>query len=578
MNGSNRFLPFSFEDIDSNDDFSKLVEGDNYALEQGSMIEGRIINRSKDNYIIDVGLKNEGIVSVSEFYPNYPDIGDTVSLSVKRLENRAGKIILSREEAVKKDTWKLLEKSYEDKTVIIGKIVEKVKGGYAVNTGGVITFLPGSQVNIKPVKDISDLMGKDLEFHVLKIDNRLGNIVVSRKSVLEKEISADKESIFSSLSEGKILKGVVKNITDYGAFVDMGMVDGLLHITDISWSRINHPSELLNIGDEIDVVIIKIDNKAKRLSLGMKQINDKPWQKVKEAYKVGEIGEGLITNITEYGIFVGLGNTGISGLVISSEIEWGKITMSACSGTYTIGATVKFIITEIDDVNCRVGLSMKRCTASPWDGFVNKYKEGSVIDAVIKKVVDFGLIVDIHDNEYDLTGLVHINDISWNSSEAYEAIKKFKKGDVISCKLINVDVEKEKISLSIKHLSNNAYQVIFDKYNQGDVVTCIILDVKKSGIEVSFEGIKTFINKSELSMDKFNSNAFHVGDKVDAKISVLDGKTRRIDLSIRLLEIEHRKDVKKKYGSLTSGAMLGNIIGDAIPPSDIAPDKTKDKK
>ena len=469
---------------------------------------------------------------------------------------------LSREKALREKSWAKLEKLYGKEQNVDGVIFGKVKGGFTVDLEGVVAFLPGSQVDIRPVKDISPLMGITQPFQILKMDRKQGNIVVSRRAILEESRAEARNELLSQISEGMVLEGVVKNITDYGAFIDLGSVDGLLHVTDISWGRISHPSEVLSLGQTIKVQVIKFNEETKRISLGMKQLEENPWEGIEERYPVNKKVKGRVTNITDYGAFVEL-ESGIEGLVHVSEISWAKNNVHPRKLLST-SQEVEVMILDIDPSKHRISLGMKQCDENPWQNFGEKYPVNSIIKGTIKNIVEFGLFIGLEDDGVD--GLVHVSDVTWDDNPE-AVLETFQKDQVIDVKVLGIDIEKERISLGIKQLEDDPFESSIGKYKKGTTVTCEVVDVNNDGIEVDLgDDIKSFIKKSDLSRERVEQRPerFAVGDRVDAKVVSIEKSNRKVTLSIKALEIDEQKKAIAEYGSTDSGASLGDILGAAL--------------
>ncbi len=534
----------------------KLVCGD-------KVVRGKIISVDDNFVTVDVGLKSEGRIPLSEFsYNGSSELkkGDEVDVFIDRYEDKSGDIVLSREKALREAAWDDLERSFKEGANVVGSIYNRVKGGFMVNLGGVTAFLPGSQVDVRPVKDITPLLGVEQPFLILKMDKLRENIVVSRKEVLEGANAEEKAKIIESLEEGQILNGIVKNVTSYGAFVDIGGVDGLLHNTDISWKRINHPSEVLIPGQEVRVKVVKFNKETKRISLGMKQLVPDPWEGVDVEFPVGSRIKGRVTNVTDYGIFVEV-KEGVEGLVYVSEISWKKNL--APSKVATAGEEIDVVVLDVDVAKRRMGLGIKQLQENPWMKILEEFPVGKVFEGTISNVAEFGLFVKVLDG---IDGMVHINDISWERIKE-EELSKFKKGDTVKVKVIEVDSEKERISLGMKQLTENPYGDSDIEVKKGVVVTCVVTEVKEDGLEVTLpNGMRGFIKKADLAKDRQDRKAerFAVGEKVDAKVISIDRSGRKIGLSIKSLEIEEEKQVMAEYGSSDSGASLGDILGLAI--------------
>ncbi len=533
--------------------------GDNGIL--GTVVKGTIIKVSPDFVTVDVGLKSEGNIPLREFGTN-PELkaGDVVEVLVDRYEDRDGNIVLSREKARREEVWADLEKSMNAGERVNGVIFGRVKGGFTVDLNGAIAFLPGSQIDIRPIRDITPLMGISQPFQILKMDKVRGNIVVSRRVVLEETRAEARAELIDGIKEGAILDGVVKNITDYGAFIDLGGVDGLLHVTDISWKRINHPAEVLTVGQNVKVQVIRFNEDNQRISLGMKQLENDPWQAVADKYNVGEVYTGKVTNITDYGAFVEL-EDGIEGLVHVSEMSWTRKNVHPGKIVST-SEEVKVKILEVDPEKRRISLGIKQCMANPWAAYIEEHPVGSVITGKIKNITEFGLFVGLTD---EIDGMIHLSDISWDKS-GEEAVKDYSKGQEIEAKIIDVDVEKERISLGIKQLSEDTVNEALSGLKKGDVVKAVVKATEDKGIIVEVNGLSTLIKKADLSKDKAGQNPdnFKEGDEVEAKVTSLDKKNGKFGLSIKALEVEEEKKVLEEYSNTSSGSSLGDALGEAL--------------
>ena len=536
---------------------------------EGSVVSGTVISIEKDMILIDVGLKCEGRVPIREFGNNEEEtkinVGDKVEVYIERLEDINGQAILSREKARREEAWVNLEVALEKQQRVNGIIFGKVKGGFTVDLEGATAFLPGSQVDIRPIKDLGVLMGTPQPFQILKMDRRRGNIVVSRRAVLEDSRAEARTELVANLQEGQVLQGVIKNITDYGAFVDLGGVDGLLHVTDISWKRINHPSEALQVGESVQVKVIKFNDETQRISLGIKQLSEDPWLKVFERFPVGAKMSGIVTNITDYGSFVEL-EDGIEGLVHVSEMSWTKKNVHPGKIVST-SEKVEVMILEIDVQKRRISLGIKQCVENPWEKYKNINKVDDIIEGEIRNITEFGLFIGLTD---DIDGLVHLSDISWDGN-GDELIKNYVKGSKIQVKILDIDVEKERISLGIKQLTEDIAATEIDNIRKGSTVTCTISAITENGLEVNVgDNIKGFIKKNDLSRERADqkTDRYGVGDKVDATVTNIDKKTRKISLSIKAKEIEEEKKAMAEYGSSDSGASLGDILGAALAKKD----------
>jgi len=531
----------------------------------GRVVKGRIIAIENDYAIIDVGLKSEGRVSLREFgeagKPAELKVGDTVDVFVERMEDRNGEAMLSRDKAKREESWTQLEQAFQGNQRVTGVIFGRVKGGFTVDLSGAVAFLPGSQVDIRPVRDITPLIGTPQPFQILKMDRSRGNIVVSRRAVLEETRAEARSELVASLKEGQVLQGVVKNITDYGAFVDLGGVDGLLHVADIAWRRINHPSEALQIGQQVNVQVIRFNPETQRISLGMKQLEADPWDGVAAKYPVGTKFKGRVTNIPDYGAFVEL-EPGIEGLVHVSEMSWTKKNVHPGKIVST-SQEVEVMILDVDPQKRRISLGLKQCFANPWESFKEKYSPGNELEGEIKNITEFGLFVGLPG---EIDGMAHLSDLDWNKP-GEEAIKSYKKGDRIKVKVLDVDLEKERVSLGVKQLSSDPFESAFNNLKKGEVVTCTVTAVQENGLEVQIvEGVTGFIRKADLSRERSEQrpDRFAVGEKVDAKITQLERGSRKIGLSIKAREIDEDKQAMAQFGSSDSGASLGDILGAAM--------------
>lgn len=555
------------ETFSTNENFAELFEGasKNNSKKEGTLVKGLILSIDDDAVTLDIGLKTEGRIQIKEFVKNGVlepiNVGDMIDVYLESYENRHGRLVLSRERAIREESWILLEKALADMQPVDGVVFGKVKGGLTVDLNGVIAFLPGSQIDIRPIKDVTPLMGIVQPFMILKIDRNQGNVVVSRRAIIEESRQEARNEMLSQIQEGQTLEGVVKNITDYGAFVDLGSIDGLLHVTDISWNKISHPSEILTMGQVIKVKVIKFDEKTKRVSLGMKQLESNPWDGLEQKFPIGTKMTGKITNITDYGAFIEL-EPGVEGLVHVSEMTWSKNNLHP-RRMVTEGQEVEFIILDIDVDKHRISLGMKQCITDPWKQFADIYPVGTLLEGKVRNVVDFGLFVGLGEN---VDGLVHVSDLSWGENPEH-SLKEYKKDDVVKVVVLAVDLEKERISLGIKQLVDDPFEQTFKNIKTGGAITCTVTSVEDGGINVeAAEGIATFIKKSDLSNDKMDqrSSRFAVGDRVDAKVVSLDKTNRKITLSIKALEDEEKKKAIAEYGSASSGASLGDILGAAI--------------
>src|SRR4051794_5138814 len=536
---------------------------------EGTVIKGRVLAIENDSVLIDVGLKSEGRVDLKEFTTpgqspgHQPDIkvGDTVEVFLERMEDKNGEAQLSREKARREEAWTLLEKSFQSNERVTGVIFGRVKGGFTVDLNGAGAFLPGSQVDIRPVRDITPLLGTPQPFQILKMDRSRGNIVVSRRAVLEESRAEARSELVASLKEGQILNGVVKNITDYGAFVDLGGVDGLLHVTDIAWRRINHPSEALHIGQNVKVQVIRFNPETQRISLGMKQLEADPWEGVELKYPANAKFKGRVTNITDYGAFVEL-EPGVEGLVHVSEMSWTKKNVHPGKIVAT-SQEVDVMILDVDSSKRRISLGLKQVQRNPWDQFHDEHPVGSTVEGEIRNITEFGLFIGI---SADIDGMVHMSDLSWDEPGEL-AIAKYEKGQVVQAKVLDIDVEKERISLGIKQLQVDPAADVLSRVHKNDVVTCVVTAVQANGIEVKVDDVLTgFIRRAELARDKGDQRPerFAVGEKVDAKVTAIDRAGRKLSLTIKGREMEEDKQAIQDFGTADSGASLGDILGAAI--------------
>ena len=554
----------------SREDFAAMLEQSfqTQSPQEGAVIKGTIVAIENDFAMVDVGLKTEGRISLKEFaMPGVPadvKVGDTVEVYLERVENALGEAVLSRDKARREESWIKLEKAFNDVTRVTGVIFGRVKGGFTVDLDGAVAFLPGSQVDVRPMRDVGPLMNQPQLFQILKMDRRRGNIVVSRRAVLEERRAEERTSLVASLQEKQIVEGVVKNITDYGAFVDLGGVDGLLHVTDIAWRRVSHPTEVLNVGQTVTVQIIKINHETQRISLGMKQLQTDPWEGVAVKYPVGVQFKGKVTNVTDYGAFVEL-EPGVEGLVHVSEMSWVKKNM-APSKLVTPGTEVDVAVLEVDSNKRRISLGLKQTQENPWNAFTASHPSGTVIEGEIKSITEFGLFIGL---DSDIDGMVHLSDLSW-SKPGEEAIKDYSKGQVVKAKVLDIDVEKERVSLGIKQLDGDPIEKAGPSgsaLRKNQVITGTVTEVNDGGIEVELDGgVKSFIRRADLARDRADQRPerFGKGDKVDALVTSVDKHTRKVSLSIKAREISEEKEAVEQYGSSDSGASLGDILGAAL--------------
>lgn len=529
---------------------------------EGQVVTGTVVSIEKEFALVDIGLKAEGRIALREFGPAGKNvevsIGDTIDVYVDRVENAMGEAILSRDKARREESWGVLEKAFEAEERVNGTIFGRVKGGFTVDLNGAVAFLPGSQVDVRPIRDVAPLMNIEQPFQILKMDRQRGNIVVSRRAILEESRAEQRAEIMTQLKEGDEADGIVKNITDYGAFIDLGGIDGLLHVTDMSWRRVNHPSEVLTVGETIKVQVVRINPETQRISLGMKQLDTDPWDAIDTKYPLDAKLKGTITNITDYGAFVEL-EPGVEGLVHVSEMSWVKKNVHPGKIVST-SQEVDVMVLEVDPSKRRISLGLKQCIENPWISFAEKFPKNSEIEGEIKNITEFGLFIGL---DGDVDGMVHLSDIDWDRS-GEDAIKDYTKGDTVKAVVLDVDVSKERISLGIKQLGKDPFKEVSSSNKKGETVTCTVTEVNDNGIEVSIgdSGVTAFIRRSDLSRDRDEqrSDRFKVGDKVDAMVTGTDKKTRRMNLSIKALEISEEKTAVEQYGSSDSGASLGDIV------------------
>jgi len=538
---------------------------------EGSVVKGTITAIEKDLAVIDVGLKMEGRVPLREFaVPGRASelkVGDTVEVYIERTENALGEAVLSRDKARREESWVRLEQRFNNKEQVEGVIFNKVKGGFTVDLDGAVAFLPGSQVDVRPVRDMGPLMNTPQPFKILKMDRRRGNIVVSRREILEATRAEQRSEIVAKLAEGQIIDGLVKNITDYGAFIDLGGIDGLLHVTDMAWRRVNHPSEIVNVGDTVKVQIVRINPETQRISLGMKQLQADPWAGIEVKYPVAGRFKGTVTNIADYGAFVEL-EPGVEGLIHVSEMSWTKKNIHPGKIVST-SQQVDVQILEVDPQKRRISLGLKQTQDNPWEIFLAAHPKGSLVEGPVRNITEFGLFVGL---DGGVDGMVHLSDLDWNRT-GDEAIKDYKKGDMVRATVLDVDSQKERISLGIKQAQGDPMEKV-GSLRKGSQVTCEVVAVQENGIEVKLvdTDITTFIKRSDLSRDRSEQRPerFNVGNKVDASVISIDQKNRRISVSIKSLEIAEEKQAVAQYGSTDSGASLGDIFKAAIKKKDEA--------
>lgn len=554
--------------------FASMLEetfNENEPLE-GSVVKGTIIGIEGDTVVVDVGLKSEGRIPIKEFgrgdqaQDSSINIGEIIDIYLERMEDRNGEAMLSREKARREEAWTVLEKAFERGDRVDGTIFGRVKGGFTVDLSGAVAFLPGSQVDVRPIKDVNHLMGGLQAFQILKMDRRRGNIVVSRRAVLEESRAEQRTALLSGMEEGQVIEGVVKNLTDYGAFVDLGGVDGLLHVTDIAWKRVVHPSEVLNVGQSVKVQVIRFNSETQRISLGMKQLEADPWDNAESKYPLGMKLSGRVSNITDYGAFVEL-EPGIEGLVHVTEMSWTKKNVHP-GKIISTSQEVEVIVLDLDIQKRRISLGIKQTQENPWTDFLAEHSIGSEIEGEIKNITEFGLFIGLPG---EIDGMVHLSDISWEKT-GEEAIANYKKGDIVQAKVLDIDIEKERISLGIKQLNSDPFETAAGDLTKGDTVTCTVTGVTDGGLEVILAGdVPGFIRRADLSRERSEQRGdrFAEGDRIDALITAIDKRERKVSLSIKQHEIAEERKAMADYGSSDSGASLGDILGAAIRKAEV---------
>jgi small subunit ribosomal protein S1 len=549
------------------ENFAQLFEESLKELETrpGAIVKGTIVSIDKDIVLVDAGLKSESAIPVEQF-KNAEGvlevaIGDTVDVALDAVEDGFGETILSREKAKRHEAWVELEKAYEEKETIIGIINGKVKGGFTVEVNTVRAFLPGSLVDVRPVRDTTHLEGKELEFKVIKLDAKRNNVVVSRRAVIEAESSAERDSLLANLEEGHEVKGIVKNLTDYGAFVDLGGVDGLLHITDMAWKRVKHPSEIVNVGDEINVKVLKFDKEKSRVSLGMKQMGNDPWQEIANRYPEGARLSGAVTNLTDYGCFVEI-EDGVEGLVHVSEMDWTNKNIHP-SKVVNLGDVVEVMVLEIDEERRRISLGLKQCIDNPWETFAKSHEKGDKVSGKIKSITDFGIFIGL---DGGIDGLVHLSDISWNKT-GEDAVREYKKGDEISAVVLQVDPERERISLGVKQIEEDPFNKYLTDNKKGAIVTGTVTAVDAKGVTVNLsEEVDGYVRSTDLMRDRVEdaSEVVNVGDSLEAKFMGVDRKNRIVNLSVKAKDQADEKDAIEKVNNQPEDAGFANAMAEAF--------------
>lgn len=562
-----------------NENFAELLaeyEKDCQVLKEGTVVKGVVVGISDKGVAVDVGAKSIGYVPLTEFrVDGNIEEGDVVDVMLERLENKKGDLLISRDNARRYNNWNFLKHCLEDKTVIEGKVLGKVKGGYAVDVDGIIAFLPRSQVDTMLLSDDAFLINKIEKLLVLKIDDVRGNVVVSRRAILEGQRDTERAEVLSTIKIGDVMDGVVKNITDYGAFIDFGSFDGLLHLTDISWCRVRHPSEVLAVGQQVKVQIIKYDEASKRVSLGMKQLQENPWQSIETRYPVGSVVKGKVTNIATYGAFVEIEN-GIEGLVHVSEMSWFKNNLTP-NKFLTSGQEVQVMVLDIDAKNHRISLGMKQCDKNPWQNFSDSHLVGDILEGAVKNYTEFGLFVGF---DSGVDGLIHVSDVSWKEN-GEELIKSYKKDDKIKVMVLGSNYEKERISLGIKQLENSNFKSDIEKIVSGSVVSCVVVNVKKDFLEVELDvGLKAIIKRLDVSKNKQDQKTekYEVGDRVEAKVTLFNNITGKMLLSIKEMESDEQEAYIYSNSESSSGSSLGSILGEALQESSMSEEKSSEEK
>ena len=562
------------ENITDFEDFENLLEeyeNSTPCLTEGTIVKGKILEIADKTVTVDIGGKSVGYIALSEFADEEPKVGDEVDVFIERLENKKGELLISRENAKKYQSWNYLKNCLNDSKIVDGKILGKVKGGFAVDLNGVIAFLPRSQVDTIVLADPEQFIGKSEQFMILKIDDVRGNVVVSRRAILEDQRAKEREEILANIKVGDVLEGMVKNLTDYGAFIDFGSFDGLLHLTDISWCRVRHPSEVLKLGQTVKVQVIKYDEETKKVSLGMKQLQENPWETIEKKFPINSITKGKVTNIAQYGVFVEIEN-GIEGLVHVSEMSWLKNNISPSKYLY-LGQEVNVMILDIDTDHHRISLGIKQCEKNPWEEFSNKYLVGDELEGTIKNMTDFGLFVEFPSG---VDGLVHVSDLDWNDPEGKEAMKKYKKNETVKVVLLGSNAEQERISLGIKQLSIENFKDKVMALQKGDKVSCVVKNVRKDFIEAEIElGLKGIIKKCDISTDKKEQRTekFNINDKIDATVFTFDNKTGKLLLTLKGVEESEKTSAEgdddddfdiEQYMNPDTGTTLGSVLADVL--------------
>ncbi len=535
---------------------------------EGSVVKGKVIGIEAGHAVVDIGYKMEGRVDLKEFSgPGNTEeivVGDEVDVYLDRVEDAHSEAVISRDKARREEAWDRLETAYANEDKVEGAIFNRVKGGFTVDLGGAVAFLPGSQVDVRPVRDATALMGLKQPFQILKLNRRFNNIVVSRRAILEENRAEQRAEVINRLTEGDVVEGIIKNVTDYGAFVDLGGVDGLLHVTDMAWRRVNHPTEIVTIGETIEVKIIRIKHETQRISLGIKQLQEDPWTTVESRFPIGSKHTGTVTNLTEYGAFVEL-DQGIEGLVHKSEMSWTKKNVDAGKIVST-SQQVEVMVLGIDLSKRRVSLGIKQTMENPWTLFAATHRVGQQVTGEVRTVAEFGIFVGL---ENDIDGMIHLSELTWDRS-GEEALKGYRKGDVVTALVTEIDVDQERIALSVRDLTGDPFAVATASLKRGAVITVQVSAIENNGVEVTYNGVKTFIRRADLSSDRSEQrpDRFNVGDSVDVKVTSIDNKTRRLGVSVKSREISEAKEAVEQFGSSDAGASLGDILGAALRKKD----------
>lgn len=543
----------------------------NAVMQPGAIIEGTVVAINGDFVVIDTGLKSEGVIPAAEFLDENGEltvkVGDKVDVALESVEDGFGETKLSREKALRARAWTALEKSFKNEEIVTGRITGKVKGGFTVEMGEIRAFLPGSLVDVRPIRDTTYLEGKDVEFKIIKLDQKRNNVVVSRRAVVEQEYSAERDALLDQLQEGMVLRGVVKNLTDYGAFLDLGGIDGLLHITDMAWKRVKHPSEVVNIGDEVDVKVLKFDRERNRVSLGMKQMGEDPWSDLARRFPIGSRMFGKVTNLTDYGCFVEIDN-GVEGLVHVSEMDWTNKNVNP-GKVVSVGDEVEVMILDIDEERRRISLGMKQCQANPWDAFAATHQKGDKVSGQIKSITDFGVFIGL---DGGIDGLIHLSDLSWNEA-GEEAVRQFKKGEEIEAVVIAIDPERERISLGLKQLESDPIGDYTADNQKGKIVNGTVREVDARGAVIDLgEGVEGYLRASDISRDRIDDarTVLKEGDAVEAKVMGVDRKNRMVSLSIRAKDSQEESEAMEELSSraTVSNPTLGDLLKEQLNRSE----------